>query len=90
MELPKDGNCFTAIMDPVSTDPAAETSCSQNTKGPRDSADGSADLTQLAETLCSSDILVTNSMREFQRIPDLLVENWVKTRSTNCSAIIAG
>ncbi len=57
MELPKDGNCFTAIINPVSADPAAETWCSQNTKGPRDSADGSADLTQLAETLCSSDIV---------------------------------
>lgn len=55
MELPKEGNCFTAIIDPVSADPAAVTSCSQNTIGPRDSADGAANLTQLAETLCSSD-----------------------------------
>ena len=55
MKLPKEGNCFTAIIDPVSADPAAVTSCSQNTIGPRDSADGAANLTQLAETLCSSD-----------------------------------
>lgn len=55
MELPKEGNCFTAIMDPVSADPAAVTSCSQNTTGPRDRADGRPNLTQLAETLCSSD-----------------------------------
>jgi hypothetical protein len=55
MKLPKEGNCFTAIIDPVSADPAADTSCSQNTKGPRDRADASPNLTQLAETLCSSD-----------------------------------
>jgi hypothetical protein len=55
MKLPKDGNCFTAIIDPISDDQAAVTSCSQNTIGPMDNADGSPNLTQLAETLCSSD-----------------------------------
>lgn len=55
IEIPKEGNCFTGIIDPVSADQTAETSCSQNTKGPMGSADASPKLTQLAETLCSSD-----------------------------------
>lgn len=55
MKLPKEGNCFTAIIDPVSVDQAAVTSCSQNTIGPTDSVDGLPNLTQLAETLCSLD-----------------------------------
>lgn len=57
MKLPKDGNCFTAIIDPISDDPAAVTSCSQNTIGPTDSAEGPPNLTQLAETLCSPDAI---------------------------------
>ena len=57
LKLPKDGNCFTAIIDPISADQAAVTSCSQNTRGPMDSAEGPPNLTQLAETLCSSDAI---------------------------------
>lgn len=55
IKLPKEGNCFTAIIDPVSADQTAVTSCSQNTIGPMVCADVLPNLTQLAETLCSSD-----------------------------------
>jgi hypothetical protein len=57
LNLSKDGNCFTAIIDPISADQAAVTSCSQNTIGPMVSADGPTNLTQLAETLCSPDTI---------------------------------
>ncbi|MCJ7702020.1 MAG: hypothetical protein MUO62_10585 [Anaerolineales bacterium] len=55
IELPKEGNCFTAIIGHINNDQTAVTSCSQNTIGPMESVDGSPNLTQLAETLCSSD-----------------------------------
>lgn len=55
LEIPKEGNCFTGIINPVSADQTAETSCSANTIGPMDSADASPNLRQLAETLCSAD-----------------------------------
>jgi hypothetical protein len=55
IKISKDGNCFTVIIDPVSIYQTAVTSCSQNTIGPMESADDSPNLTQLAETLCSSD-----------------------------------
>jgi hypothetical protein len=55
IEISKEGNCFTGIINPVSANQTAVTSCSQNTKGPMESADDSPNLTQLAETLCSSD-----------------------------------
>jgi len=55
MDFSKEGNCFTAIIDPISAVQTAVTSCSQNIIGPTDSVDGLPNLTQLAETLCSSD-----------------------------------
>jgi hypothetical protein len=57
IELPKEGNCFTAIIGHISGDQQAVTSCSQNTIGPMDTVDGSPNLTQLAETLCSPDAI---------------------------------
>ena len=57
IELAKEGNCFTAIIGQSSGDQQAETSSSHNSIGPMDAADGSPNLTQLAETLCSADAI---------------------------------
>ena len=39
---------------------------------------GAYDLTIAAHALSLDLVLVTNNEQEFQRIPDLIVENWVK------------
>lgn len=44
-------------MEPTSAAPAAVTGCSPNTSRPRERAEGLPNLTQLAETLCSSDAI---------------------------------
>jgi len=57
LKLPKDGNCFTALFDPINDDQAVVTSCSKNTIGLMVSTDRRINLTQIAETLCSPDTL---------------------------------
>jgi len=57
LDLPQDGNCFTAIIGPADSCQAAETLPAEQAIGPLAAGGDKPGLTQLAETLCSPNIV---------------------------------